>query len=125
MIRTLLTIPVVVLLAVTLRAQGGPAINQQTSTGSAVSGKKLYQDYGCWACHGYNAQTGNGARLLPPRLNQQQFVLYIRTPRTPQMPAYSTRMLTDAQAADIFAYVLSLPRPPDMSDIKLLKVLPQ
>src|SRR5215218_7136020 len=60
--------------------QGGPAINNQTSTGNAINGKQLYLGYGCYACHGYNAQTGNGQRLLPPRLNQAQFVGYLRAP---------------------------------------------
>jgi mono/diheme cytochrome c family protein len=94
-------------------------------TGNAGAGKQLYLDYSCYACHGYNAQTGNGARLLPPRLNEQQFVLYLRTPRTPGMPAYSTKLLSDAQSADIYAYVLSLPRAPEAKDVPLLQQLPR
>src|SRR5262245_11414010 len=27
-------------------------------TGNAIPGKKLYFDYGCYACHGYNGETG-------------------------------------------------------------------
>src|SRR4051794_15142130 len=27
-------------------------------TGNAAAGKKLYYDYGCYACHGYNGETG-------------------------------------------------------------------
>ena len=45
---------------------------------------------------------GNGPRLQPPRLTEQQFALYIRAPRTRQMPAYSTKVLSDAEAADIY-----------------------
>ena len=48
-----------------------------------MRGKQLFLDYSCYACHGYNAQTGNGQRLLPPRLTEQVFKLYIRAPRTP------------------------------------------
>ena len=95
------------------------------TTGSAARGKQLYLDYSCYACHGYNAQTGNGQRLLPPRLTQQVFTLYIRAPRTQQMPAYSTKLLTDAEAADIYAYILSLPREPQMKDVPLLNQLPK
>jgi mono/diheme cytochrome c family protein len=102
-----------------------PAGQKPTTTGNASLGKQLYLDYSCWACHGYNAQTGNGARLLPPRLNQQQFTLYIRAPRTLQMPAYSVKVLTDVDAANIYAYISSLPREPATKDVPLLNQLPR
>ncbi len=110
--------------------QGGPASapapgRRPEVTGSAEKGKSVYLAYGCYACHGYNGQTGNGARLQPPRLNQQQFVLYIRAPRTLQMPAYTTKVLSDAEAADIYAYVVSLPREPELKDVPLLGQLPR
>ncbi len=95
-----------------------------TATGVAERGKPLYVSYGCYACHGYNGQTGNGPRLQPPRLTEQQFALYIRAPRTRQMPAYTTKVLTDAEAADIFAHVVSLPREPDVKNVSLLAALP-
>jgi mono/diheme cytochrome c family protein len=90
-----------------------------------VRGKQLYLENSCYACHGYNAQTGNGQRLLPPRLTEQVFKLYIRAPRTPQMPAYSTKLISDAEAADIYAYILSLPREPELKDVPLLNQLPK
>ena len=83
----------------------------------------MYLSYGCYACHGYNAQTGNGPRLQPPRLNPTQFQLYIRAPRTMQMPAYTTKVLSDGEAADIYAYVTSLPREPELMDVPLLRQL--
>jgi mono/diheme cytochrome c family protein len=104
--------------------QAAPAQTPAT-TGNAARGKQLYLDYSCYACHGYNAQTGNGQRLLPPRLTQQVFTLYIRAPRTRQMPAYSTKLLSDAEAADIYAYILSLPREPELKDVPLLNQLHQ
>jgi len=94
------------------------------TTGNATRGKDLYLSYSCYACHGYNAQTGNGQRLLPLRMNQQVFSLYIRTPKTPGMPTYSQKVLSDAQAADIYAYVLSLPKAPELKDVPLLNQLP-
>ena len=109
-------------------AQAPAAVSQTaapTTTGNATRGKDLYLSYSCYACHGYNAQTGNGARLLPMRMNQQVFSLYIRAPKTPGMPVYSTKMLSDAQAADIYAYVLSLPKAPELKDVPLLNQLPQ
>jgi mono/diheme cytochrome c family protein len=110
--------------AAAVHAQGTGA-QKPATTGNAVRGKQLYLDYSCYACHGYNAQTGNGQRLLPPRLTEQVFTLYIRAPRTPQMPAYSTKLLSDTQAADIYAYILSLPREPELKDVPLLNQLPR
>jgi mono/diheme cytochrome c family protein len=109
------------------QAQGTGAAGQQkpATTGNAARGKQLFLDYGCYACHGYNAQTGNGQRLLPPRLTEQAFKLYIRAPRTQQMPAYSTKLISDSEAADIYAYILSLPREPELKDVPLLNQLPK
>lgn len=99
------------------------AASTAATTGVAERGKPLFVSYGCYACHGYNGQTGNGSRLQPSRLTEQQFALYIRAPRTRQMPAYTTKVLTDADAADIFAYVVSLPREPELKNVPLLAAL--
>jgi len=101
------------------------SLQKPTTTGSVQRGKPLYLEFGCYACHGYNGQTGNGPRLQPPRLTEQQFGLYIRAPRTTQMPAYTAKVLSDAEAADIYAYVLSLPREPERKDVPLLDQLPK
>jgi mono/diheme cytochrome c family protein len=111
------------LLVAAAHAQG--TAQKPATTGNAVRGKQLYLDYSCYACHGYNGQTGNGQRLLPPRLTEQVFKLYIRAPRTPQMPAYSTKLISDSEAADIYAYILSLPREPELKDVPLLNQLPK
>ena len=127
--KTILVSLAVVLIAVGVSSAQAPSAAAPQSaapatTGNAERGKDLYLSYSCYACHGYNAQTGNGQRLLPLRVNQQQFVLYLRGPRTAGMPTYSTKVLTDAQAADIFAYVLALPKAPELKDVPLLNQLP-
>ncbi len=76
---------------VTLNAQGGrgrgggpPAkpVPRPTSpvTGNAVSGKSLYYAYGCYACHGYNGETG--ARQFVGRwgnlATEQGFITFLR-----------------------------------------------
>ena len=106
-----------------VHTQGAAAPQRPATTGNAVRGKQLFLEYSCYACHGYNAQTGNGQRLLPPRLPEQVFKQYIRAPRTPQMPAYRTKLISDAEAADIYAYILSLPREPELKDVPLLNQL--
>jgi mono/diheme cytochrome c family protein len=124
--KTLLIVAVAAFLTTTARAQQPASESQKpAATGSASLGSQLYLDYSCWACHGYNAQTGNGPRLLPPRFTERQFTLYLRTPRTRQMPAYTAKVLSDADVAHIYAYILSLPREPQLKDVPLLTQLPK
>jgi len=63
---------------------------------------------------------GAGARLVPMRMTGERFTAYVRGPRTPQMPTYSTKLLTDAQLADLWAYIKSMPASPEAKDIPLL-----
>jgi len=97
-------------------AQSQPA----APTGNPQAGKDLYLRYSCYACHGYDGHGGAGARLVPMRMTGERFTAYVRGPRTPQMPTYSTKLLADAQLADIWAYIKSMPVSPDAKDIPLL-----
>ena len=94
------------------------AQTQTAPAGSAQAGKDLYLRYSCYACHGYDGHGGAGARLVPMRMTVERFTAYVHNPR--QMPPYSTRLLSDAQLADLFAYVKGLPASPDAKDIPLL-----
>jgi ubiquinol-cytochrome c reductase cytochrome c subunit len=46
------------------------------------------------------------------------FTAYVRNPR--QMPPYTTKVLTDAQVADVWAYIQTLPASRLPKDIPLL-----
>src|SRR5262245_53426767 len=98
----------------------GVAGSAQTpaSTGNAQAGKDLYLRYSCYACHSYDGHGGAGARLVPMRMTVERFSTYVRNPR--QMPPYSTKLLSEAQMADIWAYIKSLPVSPEAKDIPLL-----
>src|SRR5262245_19878039 len=96
------------------------AQTQPAPTGNVQTGKDLYLRYSCYACHGYDGHGGAGARLVPMRMTGERFTTYLRSPRTPQMPLYSTKLLTDAQLGDVWAYIKSLPASPDAKDIPLL-----
>jgi hypothetical protein len=37
------------------------------------------------------------------------------------MPPYTSKVLTDAQLADIYSFLQSIPKPPDVSTIPLLR----
>ena len=104
---------------VTASAQDAAAPAQTSApAGSAPNGKTLYLSYSCYACHGYDGHGGAGARLVPMRMNAPGFTAYVRNPR--QMPPYTSRVLSDAQAADLWAYIKSLPESRPAKDIPLL-----
>ena len=106
------------LVSLTALAQGNPP-----PAGNVENGKELYLKYSCYACHGYTAQTGNGARLVSTKLNQQGFTNYIRNPRTNGMPVYTAKVVPEQQAADLFAYIKTFKEPPAAKDIPLLNQL--
>jgi mono/diheme cytochrome c family protein len=91
-----------------------------SSTGNADNGKKLFLRDGCWECHGYAGQGGrDGARLAETALTAGQFTRYIRRPAG-AMPAYIEKVLSDAEAADIWAYVKTMTGPKTAKDVPLL-----
>ena len=96
--------------------RSGPAT---APAGNAASGKKLYNTIGCWQCHGYSGQGGEGTRLAPNPLPFPAFTKYVRAP-SDQMPPYATKVVSDAQLADIYAFLKTVPRPRDSKDIPLL-----
>jgi mono/diheme cytochrome c family protein len=84
-------------------------------TGNAVTGKKLYFDYACYSCHGFNGETG--ARPFVPNwpanlATESSFTAFLRgranvAPGQPStsMPNYAAATLTDRQTKDIYAYI--------------------
>jgi mono/diheme cytochrome c family protein len=95
------------------------AVAQDAPRGDEQAGKQLFADKGCYSCHGFVGQgSREGPRLVPP-LAFPAFVAQLRTPRL-IMPPYTEALLPDQQAADIFAYLTNLPKPPDPKTIPLL-----
>jgi ubiquinol-cytochrome c reductase cytochrome c subunit len=88
--------------------------------GNVAEGKKLYVSYGCYQCHGHEAQGSNatGPRLGPRPIAFTAFSRYVRQP-TNQMPPYTTKVLSDADMANIYAFVAS--RPAAATNVPLLK----
>lgn len=94
----------------------------ETSTaGSVDHGKRLYTSYGCYQCHGLEGQGSviTGPRIGPRPIALSRFIRYIRQP-TGQMPPYTEKVVSDAELADIHAYLKSLPQPPPAKSIPLL-----
>ena len=90
------------------------------AAGNAQKGKDAYVKHGCWQCHGYAAQGGiTGPKLAPDPMPVQAFMIFVRhSNRT--MPPYQKAILSDADLADIHAYLLTLPPPKDYKSIPLL-----
>ena len=89
---------------------------------NAGNGKTLFDTkYRCYTCHGFDGHGGSGARLVPMKLPQAAFIAYVRNPR--QMPAYSAKILPDAELADIWSYIKSMPESPDAKSIPMLSEL--
>jgi ubiquinol-cytochrome c reductase cytochrome c subunit len=88
--------------------------------GNTEKGKKLFVSVGCYQCHGYEAQgsSATGPRLGPRPIAFAAFSKYVRQP-TGQMPPYTAKVITDADLADMYAFVQSRPEP--AKDIPLLK----
>jgi mono/diheme cytochrome c family protein len=93
-----------------------------TPAGDAKNGRKLFAADGCYQCHGYEAQGASptGPRLGPRPIAFAAFSKYVRQP-TGQMPPYTSKVVTDAALADIYAFLQSLPAPPAPDTIPLLK----
>ena len=120
--KTAIAILTAALLATIAFAQAPtPGGNLNLPAGDAKRGDPLYIKYGCWECHGYTGQTGNGARLATTSLNANGFVNYLRNPRTNQMPLYSAKVVTDQEGADLFAYIKTFKKPLEVKEIPLLQ----
>ncbi len=96
-----------ILFAVLLIAEG---LSAQAPAGNARKGQELFLKYSCYACHGFSGQNGPGARLVPMKIAQAAFIAYVRNPPRPNlMPSYSAKAVPDAEMADIYAYIKSMP----------------
>src|SRR5215469_14221025 len=95
---------------------------EPASAASSSKGARLYKDYGCYECHGFQGQgsaSTGGARLGPPRIPLSAFVSYIRQP-TGEMPPYTAKVVSDEEASEIYNFLKSVPPPPPLNSVPLL-----
>ena len=94
----------------------------QAPVGDVKRGQELFVRYTCYGCHGFSGQNGPGNRLVPMKMVQAVFTAYVRSPGQPnRMPSYSAKVISDAQLADIWAYIKTLPDSKPAKDIPLLQ----
>ena len=90
------------------------------AAGSAEKGKSAYVKHGCWQCHGFVGQGGvTGPKLGPNPLPLDALSAFVRNTRG-GMPPYQSAILSEADLADIHAYLQSVPKAPDYKSIPLL-----
>src|ERR1700747_433729 len=92
---------------------------EDAPAGNADNGKRIFIADGCFMCHG-RAGEGGAFNYPAPALAQielpvESFQAFLR-----ELPAYSTAVLSDQEAADIHAFLRSLPGRRPVKDIPLL-----
>jgi mono/diheme cytochrome c family protein len=95
----------------------------QAPAGDAVRGKALYMKNMCYTCHGTAGQggdRGSGPRIAYDVWPWEGFAQQVRRPRE-SMPRYDPLHLSDAELADIYAYVASIRPGAKAKDIPLLR----
>ena len=99
---------------------GGVTAAQEAS---AERGQKTFMRVGCYQCHG-NDGKGNdaGTALTPDPLPPEALANFIRF-SPGRMPMYPEEVLSDAEIADIVAWLETVPPPPNSDDIAILKGL--
>ena len=101
------------------------AQSARSDRAAVANGESAYMRVGCFTCHGTVGHGGAAPRLAPNTLPLPGFTTWVRN-GTPGwtvasgMPAFSVSVISDADLADIRAYLASLPAPPAVADIPLL-----
>jgi len=90
------------------------------AAGNAEKGKTTFVQNGCWQCHGYQGQGGvTGPKLAPNPMPFEAMNVFVRNTNR-GMPPYQKEILSDADLADIHAYLQSIPAGKDYKSIPLL-----
>ena len=112
-----------VCLAPVLFAAGLILVSHPATAASADNGKTAFVARGCWQCHGFEGQgsvtTSGGRVIADTQLPADAFAAYVRKP-TGAMPPFSAAIVSDADLANIYAYLEARPKPQAGKDIPLL-----
>jgi ubiquinol-cytochrome c reductase cytochrome c subunit len=106
-----------------LLAAGLMLVPHPADAASVDNGKTAFVAHGCWQCHGFEGQgsvtTSGGRVIADSQLPADAFAAYVRQP-SGAMPPFSAAILSDADLADIYAYLEARPKPKSSKDIPLL-----
>ncbi|HWF96861.1 MAG TPA: cytochrome c [Xanthobacteraceae bacterium] len=88
-----------------------PAQAQDAPAGDAANGQRIYLADGCFTCHGRSGQGGNYYGTTPTlaktELPFEGFKQQLRDP-VRVMPPYTQTVVSDKEAADIYAFLQTL-----------------
>jgi mono/diheme cytochrome c family protein len=114
---------VITVIVAALAGGGRAASAQDQPSGDPVNGKRVYLADGCFECHGRSGQGGamnyQTPALAKLELPVESFVAFLRAAPN-DMPAFSADVLSDKDAADIYAFLQSLPGRQPVKDFPLL-----
>lgn len=101
-----------------LGAANGPrqdltTVPKQSNSDQVANGRRLFVKYGCYECHGLEAQGGGsaGPRIGPDPVPLSALIGYLRAPAR-EMPPYTDKVISDKELNDIHEFLKSLPHPP-------------
>ena len=114
---------IIILLAVISMTAGAHAQGQSSAArpgGDTAHGRQLFEKtYRCYACHGFDGQTGS-PRLVPMPMTEQAFVAFLRKPPREAMPKFAD--VPEQDLVDVYAYIKSIPvAAPPADSIPILK----
>lgn len=101
------------------------AAAQSSSTDTAKRGQQLYEKNMCSACHGTagnGGERGSGPKIAPDVWPLEAMKIQMRNPRQ-GMPRYDAKFVSDADIADIHAFLSSIKAGRKAKDIPLLSNL--
>jgi mono/diheme cytochrome c family protein len=103
-------------------ALGGAALAEDPAS-DAANGKAVYAKLRCFTCHGRAGQGGAynypAPALASLELPVEAFQAFLREPPN-DMPAFSPAVLSDKEAADMWAFLRTLPGRKPAKDFPLL-----
>jgi mono/diheme cytochrome c family protein len=92
--------------------------SNKPATGNVQNGKLVFESQGCTKCHGFEGeglttpgQNGAVPRIATTSLALPAFVQQVRKPAG-QMPPYSSQKVSDADLADVYAFLQTLTTKP-------------
>jgi len=110
-------------IATALAASIVAARGEDTPSGDPVNGKRIYLADGCFECHGRAGQGGQfnyqTPALAQTALPVESFIAFLREAPN-DMPSFSAEVLSDKDAADVHAFLRSLPGPRPVKEIPQL-----
>ncbi len=105
-------------------AMASVARAQDAPPGDVAEGKRIYLATGCFFCHGRSGQGGNlngpAPIIAKTAMPWEGFVNQLRHPSN-EMPAYSEKVMSEKQIANIYAFLHSLPGPLPAKDMAIFK----